>query len=481
MASPLYLLVRIAWRNLGRNRRRTLIAGGAIALGVSMCIASFGIMDGMSSDMVRSITDVQLGHVQVHQPGFSTQPKLGLAFDKAGALAREAQDMPGVQAASPRVIGWALASSPRESAGVQLVGVSPANEAKLTHLDRRVVRGAYLPEAPVPWPRARQLSAAEQAIDDRLTSLESERAAAEIEALGNPENKAPPAKSAATLTAETQQLLAEVAPGPSRPPPILLGEKLAKKLGAGPGTRLDTMATDIDGNPANVAFEVVGVVRTGDSALDAVRAVANLADVQRFLGLEDRAHELALRLADPRDAKAVVQRLAAKPQFRGLEVKTWQELRPDVVAMIQTNSVSSGLMILIIFAIAAIGVADTVLMGVFERRRELGVLKAVGMRPAAIVLMVATETLLLGIGASVVGLLLGTGVDLWLQRWGIPLGGLSGFTMAGASVPPVLHATITEQGALLPVVLMVIMALLASLWPAVLAARTEPVVAMRDR
>lgn len=103
------------------------------------------------------------------------------------------------------------------------------------------------------------------------------------------------------------------------------------------------------------------------------------------------------------------------------------------------------------------------------------------MRPAAIVLMVATETLLLGIGASLVGLAMGIGIDLVLGRWGIPLGGLSGFSLAGASIPPVLHASFTERGALVPVALMVVMALLASLWPAVVAARIEPAVAMKDR
>ncbi len=477
MAGKLGLLLSIAWRNLGRNRRRTLIAGGGIAIGVGMCIASFGVMDGMSSDMVRSITDVQLGHVQVHEPGFSSRPKLDLAFDKAEARTRAAAHTPGVEAASPRVIGWALASTARESSGVQLVGVDPAREAQLTHLDRRLASGAYLPQAPTPWPAAKKLDAAERALDKQLTDSEAERAAAEIEGLGEPAPSAPPGAAAAA----TKKLLAEVAPGPSAPPPVLLGDKLARKLHATPGTRIDLMAQDIDGNPANVAFRVVGIMHTGDSALDAIRAVANLADVQRFLGLGDRAHELALRLAVPGHAAAVAKQLAAEPDFKQLDVKTWEELRPDVVAMVQTNSSFTAIMVVIIFAVAAIGVADTILMAVFERRRELGVLKAVGMRPASIVLMIATETFLLGVGASLVGLGLGVGIDLVLGRWGIPLGGLSGFSMAGAAIPPVLHATVTLEGALLPVAMMAMMALLASLWPALVAARIEPVVAMRDR
>ncbi len=479
------LLLAIAWRNLGRNRRRTLIAGVGIALGVGMCIASFGVMDGMSSDMVRSITDVQLGHIQVHERGFSARPKLELAFDKAETRTRSAEHTRGVEAVSPRVLGWALASTQRQSTGVQLVGVDPAREAKVTKLDRRITKGHYLPQAPTPWPAAKKLSTKQKQLDQALTQSETERAEAEIEALGGgsapAEEPAQALPDAQKLRGSTQKLLAELAPKPDSPPPLLLGDKLARKLQAKPGSRVSLMAQDLGGNPINVDFRVVGILHTGDQALDSVRAVGNLADVQRLLGLGDRAHELAIRLANPDNATSVAHALAAEAAFKGLDVKTWSQLRPDVVAMVQANSVMTAIMVAIIFAIAAIGVADAILMAVFERHRELGMLKAIGMRPASIVTMVTTETFLLGLGASLAGGLLGLGIDLYLRSHGIPLGGLSSTTLAGATIPPVLHAAITAEGVLLPLAMMVLMALLAALWPAFVAARTEPVIAMRDR
>jgi ABC-type lipoprotein release transport system permease subunit len=209
--------------------------------------------------------------------------------------------------------------------------------------------------------------------------------------------------------------------------------------------------------------------------------VGNISDVRRFFALPDRAHELSVRLANPSDAGDIAKTLARLPGYQGLDVKTWAELRPDVVAMVQTNTAFTAMMVAIIFAVAAIGVADTILMAVFERRRELGVMKAVGMRPGAIIVMIATETFLLGLGAALVGLGFGVGVDTILGRWGIPLGHLSGFSLAGAAIPPVLHAALTLEGALLPVLMMLVMALLASLWPAFVAARVQPVVAMSER
>ncbi len=472
------LVFAIAFRNLGRNRWRTAIAGAAVAVGVSMCIASFGVMDGMSSDMVRSITEVELGHVEVHAPGFSSRPRLELSFDQAAQRAAIAAATPGVRAVSLRVRGFALASSAHASAGVELVGVDPAREAAESRLDRRVTSGSYLPATPTPWPKAQELSTAERALDEKLTAQAAAAAANEIEALGSGrESPDPPELS----RDETRRLLTALSPAPAAPPPILLGDKLARRLGSKVDATVDLMTNDSGGNPVDVVFRVIGVVHTGDGALDGTRAVAHLADVQRLYGLGDRAHELALSLEDASQAREIARSLAREPAFRGLVVKTWQELRPDVVAMVKSNGAFTAIMVAIIFVVAAIGVADTILMAVFERRRELGVLKAVGMRPLAIVLMIATETALLGAGASFVGLGVGVGIDLLLGRYGIPLGGLSGFTLAGASIPPVLHATLTAEGALWPVGLMLLMAILASLWPAAVAARTEPALAMGDR
>lgn len=473
------LLLCIAWRNLGRNRRRSLITGGGIALGVGMCIASFGVMDGMSSDMIRSITDVQLGHVQVHEPGFSARPKLELAFDQEAARTKTLEGAAGVEGASPRVLAWALADTGSKSAGVQLMGVNPLREARVTQLDRRLNWGSYLPEAPTPWPAAKALSAEEKELDQELTDREVAAAEREIEGLDTEGVDA--AGETRDVAADTKALVQRVAPKPSAPPPLLLGDKLARKLHVEPGSRVSLMTQDSGGDPVSVEFRVIGILHTGDSALDANRAVANLTDVQRMLRLEDRAHELAVRLVDPGAAAEVAATLARDPNLQRLEVKTWKELRPDVMAMVQTNSALTAMMVAIIFAVAAIGVADTIMMAVFERRRELGVLKAIGMRPASIMGLITIETFLLGLSASLVGVILGVGVDLYLSRVGIPLTSLSDFSMAGASIPPVIHATLTVQGVVLPFVMMLAMALVSALWPASAAARVEPVLAMQER
>jgi ABC-type lipoprotein release transport system permease subunit len=479
MSNDLLLLLSMAARNLGRNRARTLIAGSGIAIGVGMCIASFGIMAGMSQDMIQSITDVQLGHVQVHEPGFASRPKLDRAFADADERVHAAAGAPGVEAASARVLAWALATTPLDTVGVQLMGVDPERENRLTHLDRRISAGVFLSEAPTPWPAPQPLSAEEEALDRRLTADGARAAAVEIAGLGTGTD-VPWAHDEGNQAA-TRQLFEKLAPGPSQPPPLLLGDELAKRLHAEPESQVELMAQDLSGDPLSMGFRVRGILHMGDPTLDRSRVVMHITDLRNWLALGNRAHELAIRVLDQDRAAPVAAALAAAPEFQELSVETWQQLRPDVVTMVQMNGAFTAAMVAIIFAVAAIGVADTILMAVFERRREFGVLKALGMSPGAIVLMIAVETFLLAGGSALVGLGLGASIDLVLSRWGIPLSGLAGFSMAGAAIPPVLHATLTPEGLLLPVVMILSMALLASLWPALVAARIEPVLAMRER
>ena len=126
LSRSLSLLLRLAWRNLGRSRRRTLITGAGIVLGVSSCIAMFGLTDGLDDDLIGSVTRVELGDVQIHRPEWQTRHKLSLTLAHAAERAREVAKQPSVVEATPRAYGWAFASHGGRSLGVELMGIDPA-------------------------------------------------------------------------------------------------------------------------------------------------------------------------------------------------------------------------------------------------------------------------------------------------------------------------------------------------------------------
>jgi ABC-type lipoprotein release transport system permease subunit len=475
-------ILRLAWRNLGRNRRRTLITGLALALGTSLCVVTYGLMDGMNADILRALTRLDLGHVQLHEPDFPKKRLLKRTIPGADALAAAAAKLEEVEAVSRRVYGFGLAGHQSKSAGVQLVGVDPASEPRVTELHKQIKQGEYLDRAATPWPAGRALSDAERKQDARLTQQAEDAVLAEIEALGQADDDTPTAPTPAGKTrAQTQTLATTVSPPPSRPPRVFIGVNLAKILKVKLGDKLHIMSQTVDGLSAEGFFEVKGIFDTGTDIYDRGRVYLHLTDLQRFLRLTGRVHEITVRARSDDDAPTIAAALKMRTGGGGAMVRTWDEIRPDIKNILQINSASTGLMVFIIFIVAALGVVNTMLMAVFERTRELGMLKAIGMSGGKIMWLIVVETTLLVLMASLVGAAAGLGLDLYLMHSGIDLRSFSeGISIGGMGVSPVLHAAITPEGVLVPVLTLGLMCFLAAFYPAARAARMRPAQGMRE-
>jgi lipoprotein-releasing system permease protein len=485
-------ILRLAWRNLGRNRRRTLITGLALAVGTMLCVATYGLMDGMNAGILNALTRLDLGHVQLHEPNFPKKRLLKRTIPGAEALAVAAAKLEGVEAVSQRAYGFGLAGHQSKSAGVQLVGVDPASEPRVTELHKQVKQGQYLDRAPTPWPAGRALSEAEQKQDDQLTQQAEDAVLAEIEALGGTEGATVAATSpAGTTRAQTRTLATKVSPPPSRPPRVFIGVNLAKILKVKLGDKLHIMSQTVDGLAAEGFFEVKGIYDTGTDIYDRGRIYLHLADLQRFLRLDtlrakgwprrSAIHEITVRARSADDAPAIAAALRLRAGGGAAMVRTWDEIRPDIKNILQINSASTGLMVFIIFIVAALGVVNTMLMAVFERTRELGMLKAIGMSGGKILWLIVAETTLLVLMASLVGTAAGLGLDLYMMHSGIDLSSFSeGISIGGMGVSPVLHAVITPEGVLVPVLTLGLMCFLAAFYPAARAARMRPAQGMRE-
>jgi ABC-type lipoprotein release transport system permease subunit len=484
----LFDTTRLAWRNLGRNRRRTLITGAALAVGISLSVASFGLMDGMSTGLLDALTRFDLGHIQVHSPTYPEQRKLDDTIADGPRVLAETRALSGVRGASPRVYGYALVSHGPKSLGVELVGVDPKTEPGVTTLDEQVIKGRYLDRARTPWPRGRKLTAAERARDAQLTRDAEARALAEIEAL---EPGQAPQKSAATEPSadragpapDSSRALARIQePPPKRPPRVIIGDALARVLRVGVGDEISATGRTVDGASQEAALTVAGIFKTGTTAIDRGRIYLHIADLQRFAHLSGRYHEIAALTVDPDDANAIAARLQRKlgNDQRWL-VRSWSEIRPDIRTMIQTTRMTTAVMIFIILFVATLGVVNTMLMAVFERTRELGVLKALGMSGGRIVGLIVSEAILLVLLASAAGTAIGLGLDAYMIEHGVDLSSLTGgVSVGGVGINPVLYGEITATGLILPTLILAATCLVASLYPAIRAARLRPAVGMRE-
>ncbi|MGH8527638.1 MAG: ABC transporter permease, partial [Gammaproteobacteria bacterium] len=195
--------------------------------------------------------------------------------------------------------------------------------------------------------------------------------------------------------------------------------------------------------------------------------------------LDDQAHEIALRVTDPPYAADAADALRARLADVPLSVQSWSELRSDILALIASNEALMGMLVFIVFLIAGLGVLNTMLVSVMERQKELSIMKALGFSPVTVTALVVLETVVLTVGASLVGLVIGLGLSLYLQYIGWDISDFGEFSLSGVGMANVLRARVAATTLILPLVAMWVIAVFAALHPAIKAARVSPAVGMR--
>lgn len=267
---------------------------------------------------------------------------------------------------------------------------------------------------------------------------------------------------------------------------------MARQLGIGPGDELVVFLEAADGSLGNDLLQVVGTVRTGNTAMDRMTVFMHMKDAQFLAALEGEAHELAIRteaLLEARETagliaaaigagtRGVVEGDGGGTDGEALLVRPWQEILPSVYQMLSISKQSYWVTYLLIYLVAAIGLVNTQRMSALERKRELGVLMAVGMRPRRMFRMILTESLVLGTLGGLIGTVIGGAVTWYHATAGLDLGVFTDqgeFTYMGISFTGRVFAIITPTVAAQPIIVMVLVAFLAGLWPAIKSARLDP-------
>ena len=236
---------------------------------------------------------------------------------------------------------------------------------------------------------------------------------------------------------------------------------------------------------ANDLYTVAALVNTPVDFINRQAVLMEVGQAQQLFALTDEVHEIVIHGRDPERAVTLAAQTAALPALRGTEVLDWKRLAPDMVTLIDLVRVAWVLILGLVFIAAAAGVANTMLMATFERTRELGMFLALGAGPGRVVRMIVTESFALGVVGALLGSALGLAVVAVTHRTGLDLTKLGG----GAGPSEISFAGLSWSMRLFPVLRAVdvvracaavaLTSLLASIWPAVRAARLQPVDAMR--
>ncbi|HEX5685118.1 MAG TPA: ABC transporter permease [Ideonella sp.] len=259
----------------------------------------------------------------------------------------------------------------------------------------------------------------------------------------------------------------------------LIGRKLADKLGVRLGEKIVLMTQASDGELATGAYRVGGVFATESGAFDGAFVFVTLGSAQSLTALGRRVSVVNLRAADRQQLDAVTARLQPLAAERGLHIVPWPELLPQVAEMVRLNQVISNIVLAIAFLVTAMAIVNTVYMSVAERTREFGVMMALGTEPAAITRTVLYETAMLMLLGFALGYAAGVAAVLYFGREGIDL---SGFFRGYSAIPGltgIVHPKLDVNRIAVPGALLFMASVLVSLYPAVRAARLDPVQAIR--
>jgi len=402
------MLLRLAQRNIWRNKRRSFIVIISVAIGITATI----LTDTLSMGMIFQIFDNQIGshigHLQIHRKGFHDNMVVQNFIPDAGAVDRALDGEPSISAYSRRVVLFGLLSSANTSSGISIIGIEPDREERITKIRASIVSGRYL--------------------------------------TGSPNE-------------------------------IVVGHNLADKLGVGLGDKVVALSSTLDGHVGSDVFRIVGVFETFSSEFDKVYVYIPLEGAQRLVGLGERISEFAILTSD-RKTVGLAQDALRRILGDSFEVLSFIDLIPLILVQIDMYQQSMIVFYAIIGIALILGIVNTMLMSVFERIQEFGVLMAVGLSNGKIFLMIILEALYLGLIGTAAGFVVGYLIYLPLASYGIDLSAFSeGLKSFGTGT--VIYPVLTTTGIINALFLIPLMTVVGALYPAFKAIRLQPITAIR--
>jgi ABC-type lipoprotein release transport system permease subunit len=404
-------LVRMAWRGVWRNGRRTVIAVVAIALGLALMLFFDGLMSGSEQAIYGNIVKLQGGNVQGHAPGYREKAKRLplLPLDNADAFVQAALAQPRAIAASQRINTSGMVSSREGTFPVVIAGIEPEQEALTSLVAEKIVQGRYL------------------AADDEDF--------------------------------------------------LLIGQALAKNLEVTVGDRVTLVGRATHEQMRRRTMTIAGIYELGLPDAERRMVYVSLAEAQALFDLRDQVTEVVVSLEHVGQETPVVAELQAA--FPNIEVDSWDTLNPETRQQMEMEKQIMSIFGLIILLIAGVGILNLMLMAVFERTREIGLLAAMGLKRREIVMLFLIEGILIGLLGALVGGALGGLISAYYGKVGLEwAANASEYSPLAALLGGRIYFRIGANLLLQRALTVAIIAALASLYPAWQASRREPAEAL---
>lgn len=259
---------------------------------------------------------------------------------------------------------------------------------------------------------------------------------------------------------------------------IIIGEELSKKLDMEIGNRVVLTFQRIGGELTSAAFSITGLFKTASVRQDEQQVYVRSSELSELMAGEQVYHEIAMILQDADSSSAIASRI--NDQFPGVSAETWYELSPELRYIADFGNSMTFYVMLVIMLALAFGILNTMLMAIFERMRELGMLMAVGMSKARVFLMIMFESIMLTCTGAIAGMLLAYITVRWLGETGIDMAAVGGESLSEFGYDTVIYPVITSSDFMSIAILVVITVLISAVYPSFKALRIKPADVVRE-
>lgn len=418
-------LIKFAFRNIFRSKRRTLITFSAISIGLALLIISISMMNGIDKQSISNIINCQTSHIKIFKKGYfekRDELPMDITIKEPDRIRALLKDIPGIVATESRILFGAGVIKGMDELPCLGVAIDPELDPELFVIKDSLIAGEWLSA-------------------DDANMLVGRNLAKDIG--------------------------------------LSLGDLITVRI------ITSTKKDDFSWNA--IDLEIKGIFDSGNPNVDSGRIIIPLKQAGEGLSMESEVTEIVVRLNSDDDDVAAAARdkiiEVLKSQDQELEVHTWKDLAGTFLAISEMKTKNSSMVIFIMLVIAAMGIINTMLMAVLERTREIGMLAALGMKKGEIKRLFILEGGFIGVIGSLLGCILG-GLGAWyLEVEGISMAafGKSYQDIAAAFYPVknVFYGDLTLDVLVMTFVLGTLISVIASFYPARKAAKMNPTDALR--
>ncbi|MCX6259931.1 MAG: FtsX-like permease family protein [Bacteroidia bacterium] len=473
------MIIEIAWKNVWRNKTRSLIVITAVTIGVFAGVFTIAAMNSSIVQRIDAAVNEELSHIQVNNKDFRSSADIQNVIADYPSLISVLEATPGVINTTGRIVIKGIASTASKSTGVEITGIDVEREKKMFTLSKKLIPGTgsffgsetkfntvFIGEK-----LAKELNIIRYTLtQETFSKLEEEDIPPSvIIKLGSLRDQKYPTDKKFSKAVENL-----ISPSEKKKFSLKIKEAAWSYR---EGSKIILSFLDMNNNQTGAAFRVSGIYRTNNDMFESLSVFVPMNELRELTGMKEGTyHRVIARLGNNDLTDEVTPGL--RESLSGLEVLSWKEIQPDLAMLADMMQQIYGIFMAIILAALAFGIVNTMLMAVLERTREIGMLAAIGMNRRKIFSMIMLESVFLSIVGGIMGMAVSGIVIAATAKNGINLVKYSeGMEAFGYTAH--LFPTIDVQFFITTTILIVLTGILSSIYPARKALKLNPVEAIR--